>query len=455
VNQKGRIIPTFFLFLLAIVFTFVIALKIVIKTGKAPSAFNYQKSLTSICQMVYEKHYLGRERLAQWHRECVKPRLGQNGVQSANDREAFIEDVRFKFAGLNTSHLEIYTPVEDKLTWAGESTGDNGLRLLPINGRFYVYKVLPDSSALAQGFRVGDQILSMDGQRFEVANFSKYSGPVEILRAARDKAGVVSPQRSEDIKLVINIEALPLKVDSSPVLYELNANTAWLEISSFRKEYIVNPGWDDLIQKANAYSSLAVDLRGNLGGDFNSVTRALSSFVCDKNAQFGELIKPNIVGPKFKVAHKSKMTNDTDSIEFDNVILKENMSEDDFYNLLVKSRSVALNRFDSAVCYKGRVTVLIDEDSASVSEIFAAVIKESLPSARVWGARSRGDMLLGVWYPIDYVGKGYTLSIPEAVYQTKNKYVVESNGVNPTRQLFYDENDIRAGRDSWLEASAK
>jgi carboxyl-terminal processing protease len=454
VNQKGRIIPTFFLFLLAIVFTFVIALKIVIKTGQAPSAFNYQKSLTTICQMVYEKHYLGRERLEQWYRECVKPRLGQNGVQSANDREAFIEDVRFKFAGLNTSHLEIYTPVEDKLTWSGESAGDNGLRLLPINGRFYVHKVLPDSSALAQGFRVGDQILSMDGQQFEVANFSKYSGPVEILRAARDKSGAVLAKRSGDLKLVINIEALPLKVDSSPVLYELNANTAWLEISSFRKEYIVNPGWDDLIQKANAYSSLTIDLRDNLGGDFNSVTRALSSFVCDKNAQFGELVKPNSGGSQFKAGEALK-TGDNDLIENENAILKEDLSEDDFYNLLVKSRSVALNRFDTSVCYKGRVTVLIDEDSASVSEIFAAVIKESLPQARVWGARSRGDMLLGVWYPIDYVGKGFTLSIPEAVYQTKNKYVVEGNGVTPTRQLFYDENDIRAGRDSWLEASAK
>ncbi|MEK6554554.1 MAG: S41 family peptidase [Bdellovibrionota bacterium] len=409
----------------------VFSFKLISRPDTVATTFDYKKSLSTVCLLVYQKHYLGREKLAAWYKDCLKPRLKDQHLFSdaTNLRDLFVEEMKGKLAALNTSHLEIYTPQEDELTWSGQSSGDNGLRVLPINGRFFVFKVLPDSTAAENGFRVGDQIVGLPNafegaMGFEGVEFSKYSGSIEILRGTT--------------KLHFKIEALPLKVDSSPALSQLKPDIGWLQISSFRKEYFIKSDWQSLVDSINKYQSVIVDLRGNLGGDFGAVVRALSSFVCADLESFGELVKPN-----------GASTSDPDAI------LEEDLSEDAFYSLLVGSPKVVLMRFAGTPCYKGRLTVLIDGDSASVSEIFAATVAEKLPDARVWGTRTRGDMLLGVWYPLEYVGRGYTISIPEAVYRSDDGFQIEGRGVTPERELFYSEEKLRHGIDSWLEAATE
>lgn len=291
-----------------------------------------------------------------------------------------------------------------------------------MNGRFYVKDVIAKSSAAKAGLARGDQIIALleSDELFENIDFSAYSGTVKWLRLGRE--------------MVAKVVAEQLQIDSAPTLTAVDKNLAVLKISSFRKEYFKPEIWEPLKLKLKEYSSLIVDLRGNVGGDFNAAVKALSVFACEDDQYFGSL-----------------MTSPTRKHLQEKVRLEPNLTEDEFYEILNWSREIELRRFDGSVCYQGRLYVLIDNDSASVSEIFAIVLKEQVPPAQIWGQRSRGDMLLGVWYPASQIGKGYTLSIPEASYTSPLGFEIEGRGVMPEKYLNDRVEDWVDGLDSWIE----
>jgi carboxyl-terminal processing protease len=239
---------------------------------------------------------------------------------------------------------------------------------------------------------------------------------------------VVSRNHQE---MSFKVKAAELQIDFSPRLTRLAEDVGLLEISSFRKEYFKKEIWSSLEDSLQDYPSLIVDLRGNLGGDFNAVIKSLSFFMCEKS-DFGTLERPS-------------------AGDLPDLIFKEDENENEFYEQLTASKNLHLRRFPGS-CFDGAVTVLVDADTASVSEVFAAVMKERRQT-RVWGERTRGDMLLGVWYPLSGLGVGYTLSVPEALYVGPKGEIIEGKGVFPSRTLYYHLNEAIRGLDSWVQAS--
>lgn len=380
------------------------------------SRHRYSGAFQFACRQIYLKHYLGSTHLTDWFQKCMADR---SRVQSSMYPEKVADILRQRFAELESSHLEIYSPEDDKLVWSGKSTGDNGIRTRGIDGRIIVYKVIAKSSAEKAGVSPGDVILTVYGEKaFGSYPYNEVSGDMVVRRG--------------DHELSVKVEAVPLQIDFSPILKELAPDVGLLEISSFRKEYFDPAEWNVLIDKLQDYPSVIVDIRGNLGGDFNSLIKALSFFVCEKT-DFGYLERPSA----------------TDKPD---LVFNEDSNEEEFYDQLTHSKRLHLKRFQDEPCFNGAVTVLVDGDTASVSEIFAAVLKERRQT-RVWGERTRGDMLLGVWYPLQALGPGYTLSIPEAMYITPEGLIIEGKGVAPDRTLFYKYEDAIHGRDSWISAA--
>ncbi|MNT11520.1 Peptidase family S41 [compost metagenome] len=97
--------------------------------------------------------------------------------------------------------------------------------------------------------------------------------------------------------------------------------------------------------------------------------------------------------------------------------------------------------------------VLIDSKAASVAELVAQGLKE-LRKAPLMGTPSRGQLLVGVWYPLDELGQGVQISIPEALYESVKGQKIEGNGVGMDRILFYNLEEMRHGNDSWLGKQA-
>ncbi|HEX8719327.1 MAG TPA: S41 family peptidase [Pyrinomonadaceae bacterium] len=100
--------------------------------------------------------------------------------------------------------------------------------------------------------------------------------------------------------------------------------------------------------------------------------------------------------------------------------------------------------------YRGPVVVLVDEESASASETFAAFMQEA-GRARVVGRRTAGSTLGRNGFR--EVKGGGRLLYSTRSYVTPSGREVEGEGVTPDAEVPLTLADLRAGRDAALEAA--
>lgn len=99
--------------------------------------------------------------------------------------------------------------------------------------------------------------------------------------------------------------------------------------------------------------------------------------------------------------------------------------------------------------YKGSVVVLVDEGSASASEVFAAAMQDN-NRALVIGRRTCG-CVLNSWSK--QLKDGSTLAWSARMYTSPNSRVLEGVGVAPDKTVELTISDLRQGRDAGLEAA--
>lgn len=364
-----------------------------------------------ICDLTESSFYKEGAELDRWVRECRRQAARVPWRLSKVELAGRIQDL---MGLMNVSHFNIYSPSEDKKMWQGKAV-DTGIRARYVEDHLVVHRVLAASGAEKAGIRPGDEILEIEGAS-QVTPWG-----------AQNRAGGFTVLRGDET-LHFKVEAAELKIDGGPSLRRLSAGTAVLEIPSFRSEYFGD--WNGLGGELNRYGHVIIDLRENAGGNFVAMLRALSTFHCERK-DVGALIRPRKQG--------------VDKPAFDD------NTEDGFQiQELEKYRSLGLVTYEGYGCYRGRVTVLIGPDTASVSEIFAHSFF-SRPNSRVWGQPSAGDVVLAVWYDLPAMGPGYSVSIPEAVYLTPEAEELENRGVAPQKEIYYNLRLARAGLDTFIE----
>jgi carboxyl-terminal processing protease len=369
----------------------------------------------SICDLTEDNFYKEGEALAKWVREC---RRQAARVPWRLRSEELVGQISDLMGLLNVSHFMIYSPVEDKKLWQGRAV-DTGIRARYVEEHLLIYKILAGSPAEKAGLRAGDEIIEIEGAS-QVTPWG-----------AQNRAGSFTFIRGVDARTV-RVDAVELNVDGAPSVTALNATTGLLEIPSFRSEFFQD--WNALRAKFDGFRHLIIDLRENAGGNFVAMLRALSTFHC-RELSVGTLSRPRKRGPV-----KPAFDDNTE----DSYQIQE----------LEKYRSLGLKTYGNYGCFKGKVTVLIGSDTSSVSEIFAYSFF-GRPDSRVWGQPSAGDVVLAVWYDLPALGKGFSVSIPEAVYLTPENEELENRGIAPQREIFYDLKLARAGRDTLLVEALK
>lgn len=99
--------------------------------------------------------------------------------------------------------------------------------------------------------------------------------------------------------------------------------------------------------------------------------------------------------------------------------------------------------------YKGKVVILVDEVSASASEVFAAAMQEN-NRAQIIGRQTCGCVLNSWSKPLK---GGGTLRWSARIYNSPQKRTLEGVGVTPNETIALTISDLRQGRDVTLEAA--
>lgn len=100
---------------------------------------------------------------------------------------------------------------------------------------------------------------------------------------------------------------------------------------------------------------------------------------------------------------------------------------------------------DSA--FQGKIVVLVNEKSASSSEVFASAMKES-GRGTVIGSRTAGAVLYSLF---EQLPSGGTVLYPIADLHSPKGHRLEGNGVRPDIEVRSTKAGVRAGRDEVLE----
>ncbi|MEO3402587.1 S41 family peptidase [Mucilaginibacter sp. CAU 1740] len=266
------------------------------------------------------------------------------------------------------------------------------------NGVGIEYQVLRDTLVITQvyvggpaqkaGLLVGSKVVSINGERLSGAKLvtTKIS---KIFRGKGDaalKLGVVLPLGNKFQTL--DIKRGHVDLSSVDAAYMADAKTGYIKISKFSATTDVDFRKALTNLKVDGMDKLMLDLRGNGGGYLNAATSLADEFLTDKK-------------------------------------------------LIVYTKGIHEPRTDyfatdSGMFQNGKVVVLIDEYSASASEILAGALQD-LDRATIVGRRSFGKGLVQQQFGFD---DGSAVNLTVARYYTPSGRSIQKsykNGVDSYR----------------------
>ncbi|WP_255490014.1 S41 family peptidase [Bdellovibrio sp. KM01] len=365
-----------------------------------------------VCDLVLDKIYLPNKEISQWHRQCMQR---SQMVTPYTKKNLILRDINNTLSTLQVSHLEIYDAPEVRGIWKGE-VKETGLSGEFVDSELVVFKVFPQSPAERLGFKKGDVIVTINGEQ-------------PSSWAMESEAGDYQVHRGND-EFTLKLHPGVVKRDESMQITRVSDKMALLEVPSFRAEFFKDEKIKPIADELKKYRSVVIDLRNNAGGNFVAGLRFLSMFICE----------PTLVG------RLEKPKSNLGKAEMPDILNDEKQLE-----ILEKSREVNLRTFRSANCFAGSLKVLVDGRTSSVAEMVGQALKE-YKGAPLRGAPSRGQLLVGVWYPMDELAPGVQISIPEALYISGKGHRIEGHGVQLDKVLYYNLPQMQAGIDSWVKS---
>lgn len=305
---------------------------------------------------------------------------------------------------------------------------DYGWRMQLVGERCYVVSVRRPE--YAGGLRVGDEVVAVDQTPPTRAN----------LPALRYVYGVLSPRtslrvtarspggepRTLDLKTRVTREPEVVSHAHVERVYD-----RWAEQEAARESLTAEPGpgllvWrlntfeapprkiDDAMKKARKFDALVLDLRGNEGGEEETLKHLVGFFfdrevkIADSKTRKG--LRPLTATPKPEGRR-----------------------------------------------FRGRLTVLVDSDSASAAEAFARVVQLE-KRGTVIGDRTAGAVMASIYAPLEYAegdrSYSYGVSVTVADLLMSDGKSLEGAGVVPDEVLLPTPEDLAAGRDPVLARAA-
>ena len=230
-----------------------------------------------------------------------------------------------------------------------------GIRYQMIDDTMTVLEVMPNSGASRAGMKMGDQIIATASDTISGKLLANHQIG-EILQTENDQINdLVVWRKVTEQKLIFNIDRTQIDVSSVPVSVMIGNESGYIKLSKFTAS-----SYDDFkeaLEELNdqGVKQLIVDLRGNSGGYLSRAIKITDEFLDDRKL----------------------------------IVFTEGLHQ-------AKKETFATS---GGRYLKGDLIILIDENSASASEIFAGAIQD-WDRGLIIGRRSFGKGL--VQRPIEF-----------------------------------------------------
>lgn len=251
----------------------------------------------------------------------------------------------------------------------------------------FLFRVYPGTPAMEAGLEEGDIIKAVDGKDMEGKEISLVSKQLRGEEGSQVHLQVIRKKGKETKTLEFDVERRQVEIPT--VEWQiLEGGTGFVQISEFTDltPEQFGQGLDDL--KEQNITSLIVDVRGNPGGVLDSV--------CD--------VLDMILPKGLLVYTEDKYGNRTDYTS----------SDEEYFDL--------------------PIAVLVDQDSASASEIFAGAMKDYNYGTLI-GTRTFGK---GIVQQIVPLVDGSAVKVTTARYFTPKGNNIHEVGIEPDIELEYD-----------------
>lgn len=270
-----------------------------------------------------------------------------------------------------------------------------GVSIVNDGGKIKIINVLEQTPAQFADLRNGDIILSVNGKDTNGLSISQVSnlvkGPQNTLISLDILRG-----NTKLTKQIIRKEIAIKSIKSS-----VEDEIGYIQISSFISSTIPNE-FLEALENTSKSKGLIIDLRGNTGGLLSNAVFIANLFI-DK----GRLV--SIVG---RNGYR--------------------------YDVMAKDTNVGIQK---------PVVILVDETSASATEIFAGAMKD-YHRAKLVGTKTYGKGMVQKIIPMPNE-TGLNLTI--ARYLTPNGADINKRGISPDYKVHFTKNDMETKTDSQLK----
>ena len=255
-----------------------------------------------------------------------------------------------------------------------------------VNNQIIIVGVMKESPAEKAGLKAGDIIQKVDDIEYKGEQLSEASEKLKGIEGTKTKITILRNNQTLDIEVTRE------KVKTSHIETEvLENNIGYIQINSFNKgSYDEFKSKYDLLSKQNI-KSLIIDLRNNGGG------------IVEEAVNIADLM-----------------------IEKDSTILITKNKSGEELTKAKQDRKITLP-----------VTILINENTASASEILAGALKDC-DSATIIGTKSYGKGVIQTIYTLSD-GSGLKLTTDE--YFTPNHNAINKIGITPDIEVNLPKNE--------------
>ena len=312
----------------------------------------------------------------------IRNKIDQEYIGEINENDLIEGAIKGYVAGLNDEYTE-YLPAKDMTSLTEDIEGEFvgiGVYITKdtTNNLILVYGTIPNSPAESAGLKTGDVITSVDGVECNGDDYDTITNSIKGKEGTKVKLGILRDGK----ELSYEIERKTVEVKH--VEYQkLEKNIGYINISSFEGD--VSTQFEEAYNKleSQGVESLIIDIRNNGGG---------------------------IVSESLQIAEMLTDKGQTLLIESD-----KNGEEE-----IIKSEK------DKTITMP--VVLLINEYSASASEILAGILKENVENATLIGNTTYGKGVIQTVYPLTD-GSGIKITTNE--YFTPNHNTINKVGVEP------------------------